>query len=653
MSSSALRTITTSNTIQNYALETNRCRRVNSPMTNLALDLKELSTGRVTPRRKLSLNNVDTPATYSSAAPERTLSMESGCFVDSPSPVDSPTFDIMCLSRNPGSRQEVPREAVTRRKSVALRRINSMPLPMMKLSLDSMEDDVLTAHQSTPQSINIESAAETSGGLLDMSISTTDDISPGTLPIGHSTSLSSDGSGGSGEKTSKFYIDESSQDSGLGVDRDSRDSKDSEDGFLFAAPKGLPLRRQVKMWSEDTCSPFKYSPVKDQSPSKRRSSCPVATLDFSGEFVKKSNTEDDGSPLKVARLTSMDEGISVDDGFLDVMDAEVAALTGNLPTTSSSSAMVSLFSAPVINQKSHVPQEDDDTPVTRRVMCRRNIARSMSMMARPRGMSLKRSQPEMNDSPMQFPCKYNSSQDESTPMQEQKRPRPASSIGSPTMAISRPTLQRCHSETEAVIKSALNRQASEPDLLGDCSRPHCLPTYSGKHQDLRYISSQTLSQVIDGQYSQEIEEVVIVDCRYPYEFNGGHIKGAKNLYTTEQIISEFLKNPIQPKDPEKRIVLIFHCEFSSERGPKMSRFLRKSDRQANKDCYPKLHYPELYLLDGGYKVYFETEKHNCEPQTYKPMLHKDHSEDLRHFRTKSKSWAGEQRSRPGFRPLKF
>lgn len=71
-----------------------------------------------------------------------------------------------------------------------------------------------------------------------------------------------------------------------------------------------------------------------------------------------------------------------------------------------------------------------------------------------------------------------------------------------------------------------------------------------------------------------------------------------------------MKNPIKPEDPNKRVVLIFHCEFSSERGPKMSRFLRKSDRQANKDCYPHLYYPELYLLDGGYKVYFETEKVN-------------------------------------------
>ena len=53
-------------------------------------------------------------------------------------------------------------------------------------------------------------------------------------------------------------------------------------------------------------------------------------------------------------------------------------------------------------------------------------------------------------------------------------------------------------------------------------------------------------------------------------------------------------------------------------------------------------------------LYFIIFQAFCVPQTYKPMLHKDHAEDLRHFRIKSKSWAGEQRaSRSGFRPLKF
>ncbi|XP_060566951.1 M-phase inducer phosphatase 1-like isoform X2 [Ruditapes philippinarum] len=546
-----------------------------------------------------------------------------------------------------------PISAGERRKSIAFRRINSMPVPMMKFSPENIENNPLIANQSTPQSIDIESATSTCCGLLNMSTDSPTDVSSDLQTSSENMSVGSDGSGTSrnGRKAT-FYIDECSQDSGLEADRtDSRDSKDSEDGFHFAAPKGFPIRKHSKMISEDTCSPFKYSPVKNCSPSKRRNSCPVGVLDFSGEFVKKTSSDEGDSPLKVCRLTSVDEGIG-GDGFLQIMepDAEVAALTHG----STSSAMMSLFNAPVIN-KSHASIEDDDTPVSRRVICRRNISRSMSMVVRPHGNSYKRDQPDdACDSPMQFSFKRDQPQDESTPIQKQKRPRPSSMIASPVSpAPVRPTLHRCHSESEAMIKSALNRQADEPDLVGDCSKTHCLPTYGGKHQDLKYISSSTLSKVIRGDFADDIEKAVIVDCRYPYEYQGGHIEGALNLYTHERIINEFMKNPMQPQDPSKRIVLVFHCEFSSERGPKMSRFLRKSDRQANKDCYPHLFYPEIYLLDGGYKVYFETEKMYCQPQTYKPMLHKDHSEDLRHFRTKSKSWAGEGRSRPGFRPLKF
>ena len=72
-------------------------------------------------------------------------------------------------------------------------------------------------------------------------------------------------------------------------------------------------------------------------------------------------TSGDNSPLKICRLTSVDEGLGGDDGFLDVMDAEVAALTSGSPAHVSS-AMTSLFKAP-INKAATSLDQDDDTPV--------------------------------------------------------------------------------------------------------------------------------------------------------------------------------------------------------------------------------------------------------------------------------------------------
>ena len=107
-------------------------------------------------------------------------------------------------------------------------------------------------------------------------------------------------------------------------------------------------------------------------------------------------------------------------------------------------------------------------------------------------------------------------------------------------------------------------------------------------------------------------EFKIIDCRYPYEYEGGHIQGAVNLYTQDQINS-FLQDKFNDSTARDNI-LIFHCEFSSERGPKRARFLRSCDRQLNAESYPCLSFPEIYIMDGGYKAFYEQHSHLCTPQ---------------------------------------
>lgn len=92
-----------------------------------------------------------------------------------------------------------------------------MPLPLMRLSpvaLDlEQEKEVITA-QSTPQT-DIEKAHD----MMDMSGDVLDEISSDPSPhSNHSTE--------SPRKATFFFDENSSQDSGVGFDRDSRDSKD-------------------------------------------------------------------------------------------------------------------------------------------------------------------------------------------------------------------------------------------------------------------------------------------------------------------------------------------------------------------------------------------------------------------------------------------
>jgi rhodanese-related sulfurtransferase len=206
---------------------------------------------------------------------------------------------------------------------------------------------------------------------------------------------------------------------------------------------------------------------------------------------------------------------------------------------------------------------------------------------------------------------------------------------------------------ESTTMTSFSQPAPQPQaptrkLIGDHSDFLVLPcTSNTKHTDLNVIQTDTLSKLLNNQLELENVnsdfEVIIIDSRYPYEYEGGHIRTAKNIYTKEGLV-DFMFSDVETatttttSQNNKRKLVIFHCEFSSERGPSLLRFLREQDRKLNANRYPKLFYPELYLLDGGYKAFYETHQYNCEPKMYKPMLHKDHLHELKIFRAKTKQW---------------
>lgn len=138
----------------------------------------------------------------------------------------------------------------------------------------------------------------------------------------------------------------------------------------------------------------------------------------------------------------------------------------------------------------------------------------------------------------------------------------------------RPILRKSVSMNDAaIIMSALSRSTEEKNLIGDFSKTFCLPLIDGRHTDLKSISAQTMRRLLQGDFDDSVASYKVIDCRYPYEFEGGHIKGALNLWTQEQIIEELVnkktETPAVTADGQKRNILIFHCEFSSERGPKL------------------------------------------------------------------------------------
>ena len=132
------------------------------------------------------------------------------------------------------------------------------------------------------------------------------------------------------------------------------------------------------------------------------------------------------------------------------------------------------------------------------------------------------------------------------------------------------------------------------------------------------ITGKTLCNMLDGVYDECFDSLFIIDCRYNYEYQGGHIKGAQNINSPEKLESLFFSKIVP------RATFVFHCEFSHNRGPQMAGIFRSIDREKNKERYPELFYPNVYILDGGYKEFYAEHKEFCEGG-YTPMLDESHN----------------------------
>lgn len=147
----------------------------------------------------------------------------------------------------------------------------------------------------------------------------------------------------------------------------------------------------------------------------------------------------------------------------------------------------------------------------------------------------------------------------------------------------------------------------------------------GEASHARAICSEQLAKLLTGAYDDHFSQVVVVDCRWPYEFKGGHIRGAISRYTKEAVMEEFL--PSLPTY-EQRTAIVFHCEFSQQRGPAQFKNLRDADRKHNLDRYPEMFYPFLFLLEGGYRKFYASYPELCDGG-YREMVHDDFQDELR------------------------
>ncbi|GLG99545.1 Uncharacterized protein GBIM_05985 [Gryllus bimaculatus] len=588
-----------------------------SPMTNLALNLSDTNLS-TTPRRKLSMCNLeDTPPAHRIKSLQSDLS---DITMDSPF-TERLLKNVIKLPSSPAS-QAPARSRLLPRRVIMSPLLGGAQQPHAGANSNSTSDKENRASGSPAAPMAPEDLA-------------------GGAPFASPAKAASPALASPARFLSPLRLrqpledhDPNSQDSGYGpVFAD----KEDKSAFRFVEPVGTAPRRQLSLLDQ--------SPGKDMLTGSPRSRSGYASPQY---FHSLSSGSTSGTE-------------SVDDGFVEFFDGEKPVEESQFP-----SGMGSLLSYPLKEQntakKETATLESRPRPPFRRSLSLNETSTRVSRYSFGASPKEKDETFTTSESVRVFkrpepPC------ENSSVIQCLKRPKinPLPIISEDNSARSGQTfvsetvttvrLQRSFSVSEATIKRALQRSSQDPDLIGDFSKPFVLPLMQGRHQDLKTISSDTLAKLLKGDYNETVDSYTIVDCRYPYEYNAGHIKGAKNFYTQDQISKEFVEiNKSRPVSTCKRNILIFHCEFSSERGPKLSRFLRNSDRVLNKESYPALHYPEVYLLHGGYKEFYERHSELCEPCAYLPMLDPKHDADLRFFRSKTKS--GDSKSRSGFRNLK-
>ncbi|GAO18124.1 uncharacterized protein UV8b_02916 [Ustilaginoidea virens] len=167
-------------------------------------------------------------------------------------------------------------------------------------------------------------------------------------------------------------------------------------------------------------------------------------------------------------------------------------------------------------------------------------------------------------------------------------------------------------DSPSTLKSVMDiEEVHEPSL------PHFLP--DDPSDTIPRIDKDTLLDVLDGKYAEHFDQKMVIDCRFEYEYDGGHIEGAVNHNDKELLATQLFETPMAG-----RTLLIFHCEYSAHRAPLMARHVRSHDRTINAEHYPNLTYPEVYILDGGYSGFFAEHRGRCYPPDYVEMSDEKH-----------------------------
>eukprot|EP00121_Abeoforma_whisleri_P011655 Awhi_evm1s10757 len=163
-------------------------------------------------------------------------------------------------------------------------------------------------------------------------------------------------------------------------------------------------------------------------------------------------------------------------------------------------------------------------------------------------------------------------------------------------------------------------------LSNEHNAPKEFPSFEG-HGGQTFITPQTMHDLLDGHYDSTFKKTFVLDCRFPFEYTGGHIRGSINMFSKEAM-HHFLLS--QKENNLANVCFVVHCEFSQKRAPTLWDYIRKTDREEfNKGNYPCLSFPNVFVLEGGYSAFYNEEQIHCSPKQYVKMVDKNYTSELK------------------------
>jgi len=113
----------------------------------------------------------------------------------------------------------------------------------------------------------------------------------------------------------------------------------------------------------------------------------------------------------------------------------------------------------------------------------------------------------------------------------------------------------------------------------------------GRFENVKQISCQEVRDIL---MEETTKDYVVLDCRFDYEFFGGHLRGAVKCPTRQSIEDIFDKY-----EHVEKVKFILHCELSVCRAPRAADYLAcLFDRYVGRK-------PMFYIMNGGYSRFWK------------------------------------------------